>query len=64
MSFSRAANVTVKILSQIDLAVLGPVLFLALHLSLRLVHLLQLRHVQVPPLAPLVLHYVLQPRRH
>mgnify|MGYP006994730907 CR=1 FL=1 len=27
MSLSRAANDTVKILSQIDLAVLGPVLF-------------------------------------
>ena len=36
---------------------------LALCLSLQLVHLLQLGHVQVPPLAPLMLHYVLQPRR-
>ena len=37
---------------------------LALRLSPQLVHLLQLRLVQVAPLAPLVLRYVLQPRRH
>lgn len=33
-------------------------------LSLQLVHLLQLRYAQVPPLAPLVLRHALQPRRH
>ena len=33
-------------------------------LSFQFVHLVQIRHIQVPPLAPLELHYVLQPRRH
>lgn len=37
---------------------------LTLRLSLQLVHLLQLGHVQVPPLAPLALRYVLKPCRH
>ena len=43
---------------------LRPRPFLAPRLSLQLVHLLKLRHVQVPPLAPLVFQYALQPRRN
>lgn len=37
---------------------------LALRLSPQLVPLLQFGHVRVPPLAPFVPRYVLQPRRH
>ena len=57
-------NGTVKVLSQIDQASRVPVLILALRPLLRFVHLLQLRHVQVPPLPPLVLGDVLEPGGH
>lgn len=41
-----------------------PCPLLDLRLFPQLVHLIQFGHVQVTPLAPLVLRYVLQPRRH
>lgn len=55
---------TVKNLSQIDRADLHPARFLVFRLRFQLIHLLQLRYIQVPSLSPLMPDGIFQPRRH